>query len=126
MPQVFFYGVHVMAGQVLNARDRFGPMMWAPIANNVVSIMVLLMYLIVFERTSTGRTVHHKSGAAAGHWLHARHCRAGRRADPIPAGQRLPLPTALRLQEHRAGQDLPASQVDSRLRPRDAGRAWSS
>jgi putative peptidoglycan lipid II flippase len=54
MPQVFFYGVHVMAGQVLNARDRFGPMMWAPIANNVVSIMVLLLYLIVFERTATG------------------------------------------------------------------------
>jgi putative peptidoglycan lipid II flippase len=54
MPQVFFYGVHVLAGQVLNARDRFGPMMWAPIANNVVSIIVLLLYLIVFERTSTG------------------------------------------------------------------------
>jgi putative peptidoglycan lipid II flippase len=54
MPQVFFYGVHVLAGQVLNARDRFGPMMWAPIANNVVSIIVLVMYVIVFERTSTG------------------------------------------------------------------------
>ncbi|HET6757995.1 MAG TPA: murein biosynthesis integral membrane protein MurJ [Propionibacteriaceae bacterium] len=54
MPQVFFYGVHVLAGQVLNARDRFGPMMWAPIANNVVSIIVLLMYVIVFERSSTG------------------------------------------------------------------------
>ena len=39
MPQVFFYGVYVLAGQVLNARDKFGPMMWAPIANNVVSIM---------------------------------------------------------------------------------------
>ncbi len=25
LPQVFFYGVHVLAGQVLNARDRFGP-----------------------------------------------------------------------------------------------------
>ena len=54
MPQIFFYGVHVLAGQVLNARDKFGPMMWAPIANNVVSIIVLLLYLIVFERTSTG------------------------------------------------------------------------
>jgi putative peptidoglycan lipid II flippase len=54
MPQVFFYGVHVLAGQVLNARDRFGPMMWAPIANNVVSIIVLVMYVIVFERSSTG------------------------------------------------------------------------
>jgi putative peptidoglycan lipid II flippase len=54
MPQVFFYGVHVLAGQVLNARDRFGPMMWAPIANNVVSIIVLVMYVTVFERSSTG------------------------------------------------------------------------
>ena len=44
MPQVFFYGVHVLAGQVLNARDKFGPMMWAPIANNVVSILVLLLF----------------------------------------------------------------------------------
>ncbi len=51
MPQVFFYGVHVLAGQVLNARDRFGPMMWAPIANNVVSIGVLLLFLGVFGHT---------------------------------------------------------------------------
>ena len=48
MPQVFFYGVHVLAGQILNARDKFGPMMWAPIANNVVSILVLTLYLVVF------------------------------------------------------------------------------
>jgi putative peptidoglycan lipid II flippase len=54
MPQVFFYGVHVLAGQVLNARDRFGPMMWAPIANNLVSIGVLLLFLAVFDRTDTG------------------------------------------------------------------------
>jgi putative peptidoglycan lipid II flippase len=50
MPQVFFYGVHVLAGQVLNARDKFGPMMWAPIANNIVSILVLLLFLGVFGR----------------------------------------------------------------------------
>jgi putative peptidoglycan lipid II flippase len=48
MPQVFFYGVYVLAGQILNARDRFGPMMWAPIANNVVSIGVLLTFLVTF------------------------------------------------------------------------------
>jgi putative peptidoglycan lipid II flippase len=53
MPQVFFYGVYVMAGQVLNARDRFGPMMWAPIANNLVSIGVLLLFWAVFDRTDT-------------------------------------------------------------------------
>jgi putative peptidoglycan lipid II flippase len=54
MPQVFFYGVYVLAGQVLNARDRFGPMMWAPIANNLVSIGVLLLFWSVFDRTDTG------------------------------------------------------------------------
>jgi putative peptidoglycan lipid II flippase len=53
MPQVFFYGVYVLAGQILNARDRFGPMMWAPIANNVVSIGVLLIFLVTFGQGDT-------------------------------------------------------------------------
>jgi putative peptidoglycan lipid II flippase len=38
----------VLLGQVLNARGRFGPMMWAPIANNVIAIGVLVTYLFVF------------------------------------------------------------------------------
>jgi murein biosynthesis integral membrane protein MurJ len=48
MPQLFFYGVFFLIGQVLNARDRFGPMMWAPIANNVVSIGVFGLYLWIW------------------------------------------------------------------------------
>lgn len=48
LPQVFFYGMFVLVGQVLNARGRFGPMMWAPIANNLISIAVLVTYLVVF------------------------------------------------------------------------------
>ena len=48
LPQVFFYGMFVLLGQVLNARGTFGPMMWAPIANNVVSVVVLTAYLVVF------------------------------------------------------------------------------
>ncbi len=46
LPQVFFYGMFVLVGQILNARGRFGPMMWAPIANNVVSIAVLGVYIL--------------------------------------------------------------------------------
>lgn len=46
LPQVFFYGMFVLVGQVLNARGRFGPMMWAPIANNVVAVAVLATYLL--------------------------------------------------------------------------------
>ncbi len=48
LPQVFFYGMFVLVGQVLNARGRFGPMMWAPIANNVISVAVLLVYLSAY------------------------------------------------------------------------------
>ncbi|GAA1506333.1 murein biosynthesis integral membrane protein MurJ [Nocardioides humi] len=48
LPQVFFYGMFVLLGQVLNARGRFGPMMWAPIANNLISIAVLIAYLLSF------------------------------------------------------------------------------
>jgi putative peptidoglycan lipid II flippase len=46
LPQVFFYGMFALVGQILNARRRFGPMMWAPIANNLVSIAVLVAYLV--------------------------------------------------------------------------------
>jgi putative peptidoglycan lipid II flippase len=48
LPQVFFYGMFVLLGQVLNARGLFGPMMWAPIANNVIAILVLVLYLFWF------------------------------------------------------------------------------
>jgi len=48
LPQVFFYGMFVLAGQILNARGRFGPMMWAPIANNLIAVGVLATYLLVF------------------------------------------------------------------------------
>lgn len=48
MPQVFFYGAFFLIGQVLNAHDRFGPMMWAPIVNNVVQIGVLGAYAAIW------------------------------------------------------------------------------
>src|SRR4051812_7365161 len=45
LPQIFFYGIYTMLGQVLNSRRSFGPMMWAPIANNVIVIAVALAFL---------------------------------------------------------------------------------
>ena len=56
LPQVFFYGMYVLVGQILNARGRFGPMMWAPIANNVVSVGMLLLYLGIYGRASNAET----------------------------------------------------------------------
>ena len=52
LPQVFFYGMFVLVGQILNARGRFGPMMWAPIANNVISVAVLVSYLFAFGQAT--------------------------------------------------------------------------
>jgi putative peptidoglycan lipid II flippase len=48
VPQVFFYGTFVLLGQILNVRGVFGPMMWAPIANNLVAITILGGYLVLF------------------------------------------------------------------------------
>ena len=56
LPQVFFYGMYVLVGQVLNARGRFGPMMWAPIANNVISVVMLVAYLVAFGAATVAQT----------------------------------------------------------------------
>ena len=58
LPQVFFYGMFVLVGQVLNARGSFGPMMWAPIANNVVSVAVLVAYIAHFGTSGVGGYSH--------------------------------------------------------------------
>ena len=54
LPQVFFYGMFVLVGQILNARERFGPMMWAPIANNAIAIAMLVTYLLVWGPVGDG------------------------------------------------------------------------
>lgn len=38
LPTLFFMGAHVVLGQILNARGRFGAMMWTPVLNNLVII----------------------------------------------------------------------------------------
>ncbi|AXI78612.1 murein biosynthesis integral membrane protein MurJ [Peterkaempfera bronchialis] len=48
LPCIFFMGVHVVMGQILNARGRFGAMMWTPVLNNIVVIFTFGMYLWAF------------------------------------------------------------------------------
>ena len=48
LPQIFFYGAHVLVSQVLNSRQVYIPTMWSPIANNVVSIGVFALYLAIW------------------------------------------------------------------------------
>ena len=54
VPQLFFYGMYTLLGQVLNARGNFGPYMWAPALNNVIALVGLLAYIVVFGGRATG------------------------------------------------------------------------
>lgn len=45
LSQIFFYGLFSILGQVLNAREKFGAMMWTPVLNNVVLIGMFCVYL---------------------------------------------------------------------------------
>lgn len=48
IPQLFFYGMFALLGEILNARRVFAPYAWAPIVNNVVSIAGFGMFIVVF------------------------------------------------------------------------------
>lgn len=47
LPQIFFLGLFTLLGQILNARGRFGAMMWAPVLNNLVVMTVFGLYLVM-------------------------------------------------------------------------------
>jgi putative peptidoglycan lipid II flippase len=45
MPQIFFYGLYTLLGQVLNARNHFAAYMWAPVVANLVAIAGMAYFL---------------------------------------------------------------------------------
>lgn len=48
LPQLMFYGIYALVGEVLNARRVFGPYSWAPTVNNLVSIAGFVVFLAVY------------------------------------------------------------------------------
>lgn len=54
LPQVFFYGLYTILGEVLNARGSFGPFTWTPVVNNVVAIGGLLAFQNLFGSDGRG------------------------------------------------------------------------
>ena len=54
LPQLFFYGMYSVFGEVLNSRSAFGPFMWAPVLNNVVSLAGLGAFILIFGADPTG------------------------------------------------------------------------
>ncbi|MFE4020903.1 murein biosynthesis integral membrane protein MurJ [Streptomyces sp. NPDC059101] len=55
VPTIFFMGLHVVMGQILNARGRFGAMMWTPVLNNIVMIATFGLFIWVY---GTAKTSH--------------------------------------------------------------------
>ena len=54
LPQVLFLGLFTLFGQIANARGSFGPMMWAPILNNLVVIAVLGGFIAIAPDAANG------------------------------------------------------------------------
>lgn len=48
LPQIFFYSLYSLLGNVLNARNVFGPFTWAPALNNVIAIAGIGVFILVF------------------------------------------------------------------------------
>ena len=119
LPQVFFYGMFVLVGQILNARGRFGPMMWAPIANNVISVVVLVVYLVAFGPAPTPS--RRRRSPAARRLLLGLGSTLGIAAQllillPYLRARRLHVPPALRLPRHRPRAHPAARRVDGAVR----------
>ncbi|MFG2764107.1 murein biosynthesis integral membrane protein MurJ [Streptomyces rubiginosohelvolus] len=58
LPQILFYGLFTLLGQVLNARGRFGAMMWTPVLNNIVIIGVFGLYGVAANADGTLTDTH--------------------------------------------------------------------
>ncbi len=54
LPQVLFLGFFTLLGQIANARGSFGPMMWAPILNNLIVIGVLIGFIAIAPDAANG------------------------------------------------------------------------
>lgn len=48
LPQILFYAIYSLVGEVLNARHAFGAFTWAPVVNNIVAIAGLAVFIAVF------------------------------------------------------------------------------
>jgi putative peptidoglycan lipid II flippase len=57
LPQIFFYGLYTMLSQVLNSRRHFAMPMFAPIANNVIVVVMALGFLAFAGSDTTVATI---------------------------------------------------------------------
>lgn len=54
LPQILFYSLYTVLGEVLNARSLFGPYAWSPVLNNVLNIAGLVAFVLLFGADPDG------------------------------------------------------------------------
>ncbi|QTX03300.1 murein biosynthesis integral membrane protein MurJ [Agromyces archimandritae] len=54
LPQIFFYGMYSLLGEVLNAKRVFGPFTWVPVLNNLVALAGLGAFALIFGTDPDG------------------------------------------------------------------------
>ena len=57
LPQILLYGLFTVLGEVLNARSFFGPFSWAPAINNLVGILGIVAFIMLFGPDPNGDRV---------------------------------------------------------------------
>lgn len=65
LPQVLFYALYSLFGEVLNARKVFGPFTWVPVLNNLVFITGLVVFGWLFSDQDTSNALEWTPGMVA-------------------------------------------------------------
>lgn len=71
MPQIFFYGLYLVLGQILAAKDRFGMYAWSSVGANVISCAGFTAFILMFgnaSRQPMGFWTNDKIMLTAGTW----------------------------------------------------------
>jgi putative peptidoglycan lipid II flippase len=71
VPQIFFYGLYTVVGQILAAKDHFGTYAWSSVGANVISCAGFAAFIALFgraDRQPLGFWTNGKLALTAGTW----------------------------------------------------------
>lgn len=71
VPQIFFYGLYTVIGQILAAKDHFGTYAWSSVGANVISCVGFAAFIALFGRANEqplGYWTADKMALTAGTW----------------------------------------------------------
>lgn len=70
-PQIFFYGLYTVLGQILAVKNRFGAYAWSSVGANVISCIGFTAFIVIFgdhAQSSAGQWTTPKIALTAGAW----------------------------------------------------------